>query len=127
MTIKKYIIMSLKRQLQFKYQNFLNALKTLALPGWMTGVGSRATLSVIVLLLGSAYVFQTSSAATRGYEMANLERQMASLETDMQKITVAVAKASSLTVLDAKLKDSKMVVVSTVKHLNVNSGEMALR
>jgi len=127
MTIKNNITMSLKRQLQFKYQNFVNALKSFSLPGWMTGVACRATLSAVVLLLGSAYVFQTSSAATRGYEMANLERQMASLETDMQKINVAVAKASSLTVLDAKLKDSKMVAVSTVKHLNVNSGEMALR
>lgn len=119
--------MSFKRQLQFKYQNFINAIRTITLPSWMTGVSSRATLSILVLLLGSAYIFQTNSAATRGYEMASLEKQIASLDSDIQKINVAVAKESSLSVLDVKLKNTQMVAVGTVKHLNVSGGEMALR
>jgi len=93
----------------------------------MNGVVCRATLSVAVILLGSAYVFQTSSAATRGYEMANLEKQIASLEAEIQKTNVLVAKANSLSVIDAKLQDTKMVAITSIKHLNVNNGEMALR
>ena len=119
--------MSFKRQLQFKYQNFINAIQSLSLPVWMTGVACRASLSIAVFLLGSAYVFQTSSAATRGYEMAKLEKQIASLESEIQKTNVAVAKANSLSVIDAKLKDTKMVAVTSVKYLNVNNGEMAFR
>ena len=119
--------MSFKRQLQFKYQNFINAMQSLSLPLWMTGVVCRATLSVAVVLLGFAYVFQTSTAATRGYEMANLEKKIASLEGEIQKINVLVAKANSLSVIDAKLKDTKMVAITSIKHLNVNNIEMALR
>ncbi len=119
--------MSLKRQLQFKYQNFINALQSLSLPGWMTGAVSRSTLLALILLLGGAYIFQTNSAATRGYEMANLEKQIAGLESDIQKVNVAVAKESSLAALDAKLKNTKMVAVSEVKFLNINSNEIALR
>lgn len=119
--------MSLKRQLQFKYQNLVNAFKSLSLPTWMTGVSSRATLSVLVLLLGSAYILQTNAAATRGYEMANLEQKISSLEFDIQKVNVAVSKNSSLAVLEEKISNTKMVAVGTVKHLNVSGGEMALR
>lgn len=119
--------MSFRRQLQFKYQNLLNAFKSLSLPTWMNSVASRVVLSGLVLLLGSAYIFQTSAAATRGYEMASLEKQMSNLEADIQKVSVAIAKESSLAALDVKLENTKMVAVSGVKFINTNSGEMALR
>jgi hypothetical protein len=117
--------MSFKRQLQFKYQNFVNFLKSLSLPEWMTGVAVRATLSVLVMGLSMAYILQTSSAAIRGYEMASLEEQITGLETDIQKVGVETAKYSSLAILQTQLKDTKMVAAGAVKHLTVSGNEMA--
>jgi len=119
--------MSLKRQLQYKYHNFIQGLKSLALPEWMTGASARLVLSTVVVLLGSAYVFQTSAAATRGYEMASLEKQMAGLETEIQKIEVDVAKNSSLIAISSRLPETKMVELGQVKYFTPLNNEMAKR
>lgn len=119
--------MSLKRQLQYKYHNLIQGMKSLALPEWMTGTAVRLILSSVVVLFGSAYVFQTSAAATRGYEMASLEKQMASLETEIQKIEVEVAKSSSLAAISARLVETKMAELGPVKFFTPFGNEMAKR
>lgn len=119
--------MSLKRQLENQYRNLMYSLKTMAMPVWLDAIWVKATLLSVVVLFGFMYLVQTNNTATSGYEIHNLEKQLSILDTDVQKIEIAIASESAMPNIQKRLQGTNMVGVEKIFHLSVVGAEVAMR
>lgn len=111
--------MTIKRQIQFKYHNFISALRFLSLPKWIDGNTIRFVFVGVIVLVGAAYVFKTTSSTTSGYELHKLETQTAALEQDIEKTNIQIAENSSLSNIQDRLAKMDMVAAGGIKYLSV--------
>jgi cell division protein YceG involved in septum cleavage len=117
--------MSIKRQIQHKYRNFVHAIETIAVPAWVTSRTTRVSLLAVILFFGIAYIVNTTSSATSGYQMHELEKQKLSLETEVQKLQVEIADRSSMSSISSRLAKLNMVEASNIKYLIVKNTPVA--
>ena len=80
-------------------------------PSGLVALKFACGLWVLVALCGIIFVAQTSSAAKSGYQMHDLENQVAGLHTEIHKMEVDIADYSSMGSIQNRLKDSGMVAV----------------
>ena len=109
--------MSFKRLVKYKFQGLPNYVDSLALPKWVNSLKIRLWLMGLVALSGIIFVAQTSTAAKSGYQMHDLENQVASLNTEIHKMEVDIADYSSMGSIQNRLKDSGMVAVGKIKYV----------
>lgn len=109
--------MSLKRQIQFKYQNLMHSLQTISVPAWLISRAARLGLFSIIFIFSIAYIINTAASATTGYQVHELEKQTATLETEVQKLQVEIADNSSISSISSRLVKLNMVEGSNVKYL----------
>ncbi len=117
--------MSLKRQIQFKYKNFITSLRAISLPKWVTSKSTRVILSLTIISFGIAYVLNTTSSATSGYEMNKLEKQVEALEIEVQKLQVEVASNSSIGNIQTRLTKLNMVEATGIKYFTLKNTAVA--
>ena len=117
--------MSLKRQIQYKYKNFISSARSVSLPKWVTSKSTRVILSLIIVFFGVAYVLNTTASATGGFEMNKLEKQVEALEAEVQKLQVEIASNSSIGEIQARLTKLNMVEASGIKYLPVKNTAVA--
>ena len=117
--------MSIKRQIQSKYRNLAHSLQTISIPRWITSKTTRLGLLSIIFLFGLAYIINTTSSATSGYQMHELEKQKLSLETEVQKLQVEIADNSSMSSISSRLVKLNMTEVSNVKYLTIKNTPVA--
>lgn len=117
--------MSLKRQIQFKYKNFIASLRSFSLPKWMFSKSTRIILSLLVVIFGVAYVLNTSSSATSGFAMHKLEKEVEALQIEVQKLQVEVASNSSIGNIEFRLTKLNMVPAGNIKYLSVKNTAVA--
>jgi hypothetical protein len=115
MTIKN--TMSLKRQIQFKYQNLMHSLQTISVPAWLTSRTARLGLFSVIFIFSIAYIINTAASATTGYQVHELEKQTATLQTEVQKLQVEIADSSSINSISSRLVKLNMVEGNNVKYL----------
>lgn len=111
--------MTIKRQIQYKYMNFVNAFRFLSLPKWIDGKAIRFVLVGIIVVVGGAYIFKTTSSTTSGYELHKLETQTLALEQDIEKTNIQIAENSSLSNIESRLAKMDMVAASGIKYMAV--------
>ncbi len=109
--------MSLKRQIQFKYKSLVRSLQTISLPEWLTSRTARVALVSIIFLFSIAYIINTTSSATTGYQMNELEKQTQALQTDVQKLQVEIADNSSMNNIQSRLAKLNMTEAVGIKYL----------
>lgn len=97
---------------------FLQTIRYVSLPAWLTGKAARYCYLGILVLLFAVYVCQTSSAAGSGYEMRDLQGKVDSLREDIQKIEVSVAAYSSMSSLERQIAKTGMIKVENMRYLN---------
>lgn len=117
--------MSIKRQIKFKYQNLIRSLQTIRVPAWLTSKTARLGLVSIIFIFSMAYIINTASSATSGYQMHELEKQTLALETEVQKLQVEIADNSSMNSISSRLVKLNMTEVSSVKYLTVKNTPVA--
>lgn len=110
--------MSLKRRIEFKYNHFVNAIRCFKLPVWLDTKAVRIVLVGIIVFVGSAYIIKTTTSATSGYEMHELEKQAASLDSDIQKTQIEIADYSSINSIQSRLAKMNMVAVGNIEYFN---------
>lgn len=113
--------MSIKRQIQFKYRSLARSLQTISIPRWLTSKTARLGLFSIILLFSIAYIINTTSSATSGYQMRELEKQTLSLETEVQKLQVEIADNSSMSSISSRLVKLNMIEASSIKYLTTKN------
>ncbi len=117
--------MSLKRQLQYKYQNFKFSVQTISLPNWLTHRGIRVSMLLLIFFFSGAYILNMTSSATSGYEMRVLEKQAQTLEMEVRKLEVEIADNSSMTSIASRLGQLNMVEASAINHLAAQHNSVA--
>ncbi len=90
-------------------------------------VPARISLLSVALFFVVLYVFQTSAIATRGYAIAELERDLHGLEVEQKKLDVQLAENQSLQQLEERLGDMKFVATSDITYVGVADTSFALR
>lgn len=117
--------MSLKRQIQFRYQGMVRSLQTISLPKWLTSKITRLALFSIIFLFSFAYIIKTTASATSGYQMHELEKQTSALETEVQKLQVEIADNSSMNNIQSRLAKLNMIEANGIKYFKVKNTEVA--
>lgn len=117
--------MSIKRQIQFKYTNFINSIKFLSLPGWFDSRAIRIFLIGAIVLVGSAYIIKTTSSTTTGYEMHKLEKEVAALDSEIQRTQIEIADYSSINSIQGRLAKMNMVEAGGIKYLGAKDVAVA--
>jgi len=117
--------MSIKRQIQSKYKSLMHSLQTISMPGWLTSKTARLSLVSIIFLFGTAYIINTAASATSGYQMHELEKRTALLETEVQKLQVEIADNSSMSSISSRLVKLNMVEVNNIKYLVIKNTVVA--
>ena len=110
--------MSYKRQLQAHYQNFIDAVTTITIPEWVSGRAMRSTLFLSVMFLSVAYMMRINSAATSGYEIHSLEKQVSEANVEVQDLQIKIADAGSMYNIEKRLPELSMVMAGPVQRLN---------
>jgi len=113
--------MSYKRQLQAHYNNFINALSTISMPEWIVGRAMRASLLFFVVFMSVAYMVRINSASGTGYEINNLQKQVAESKADIDELNIQIADASSMGNIEKRLSYLNMVEMGKVSRYNQNS------
>ncbi len=119
--------MSIKRQLQFQYRHFIQAIYTWQLPRWLTCPATRLLLLLTVVIFGSAYIVKTASSAAGGYKIYDLENEISFLESDIKKLEVEIADNSSLYNIQKRLSNVSMVAVGKITYFDAMDKAMAKR
>ena len=113
--------MSLKRQLQYKYQNLISGIRYVSLPKWIDSFAIRLIFLGFLLIFGTAYIIKTASSATSGYEFTKLEKQVAAMENDIQKVQIEIADNSSIKNVQSRLVKMNMVAANGFKYLSTKA------
>ncbi len=117
--------MSLKRQIQFRYQGMVRSLQTINVPRWLTSKTARLGLFSIIFIFSFAYIIKTTSSATSGYQMNELEKQTLVLEIEVQKLEVEIADNSSMNNIQSRLVKLNMIEAVGIKYFTVKNTEVA--
>ena len=117
--------MSIKRQIQSKYRSLAHSLQTIKMPSWLTSKTTRLALFSIIFLFSIAYIVNTTSSATSGYQMRELEKQTAALEIEVQKLQVEIADNSSMNNIQSRLAKLNMIEAKNIKYFTVKNTEVA--
>ncbi len=119
--------MSLKRRLENQCQQFAFAIKSIDLPVWFNHSLVKAGLLSVTILFGVLYLLQTSTTATGGYEIRNLENKTDALSDEIQRVEIAVAEEGSMPNIQKRLSSVNMVAVENIKFVAPVGGAVALR
>lgn len=95
------------------------------MPAWLTSKTARLGLVSIIFIFSIAYIINTAASATTGYQLHELEKQTARLETEVQKLQVEIADNSSINSISSRLVKLNMVEMSNVKYLTTKNTVVA--
>lgn len=101
--------------------------KKIAVKQWLLSSSFRVLFLVFVTFLGLLFVWQTSSASTKGYTINDLEKRVISLERENQKLEFAIAKNRSLQSIMERLPQTGLVVADDVNYAILVGASVALR
>ncbi|KKQ79702.1 MAG: hypothetical protein UT02_C0026G0004 [Parcubacteria group bacterium GW2011_GWC2_38_7] len=72
------------------------------------------------------YLAQVNTIASKGFALRDLQRQIATLQLENEKLSVNVVELKSMNELNAKVADLKMVPITTVAYYK-NSEQVVAR
>ena len=85
----------------------------------------NVVLSIAVLSTGVFYLAQVNGLSTKGYRIRELERSVATLQTENKKLEVAVVEARSMATLDKKIGQFALVDSDKIEYFNSDNVAMA--
>ncbi len=101
--------------------------KKAVLQRWFVSTACRTTLMVLVAIFGLLYLFEMNSVSATGYDIANLERQVTTLEQENQDLDVHIAHYRSMPSIQDRLASMNLVPVDSVQYVNAMGSIVARR
>lgn len=98
-------------------------VKNFNLPMWTDSLAIRGVLLGLIVLVAVGYVFKTNSLSTSGYKTYDLDKQISVLQQDVDQLQTQVAEAQSLTTINKRLGEIKMVQATDIKYLSAEVGQ----
>jgi hypothetical protein len=90
--------------------------------------GGKALLAVFAALVagfGAGYLAQVNAASTKGYEIRALEREIAELKEEGERIELKVAQEQSVQAVETKVKGMGMVPTEQVDYVMAVAPQVA--
>ena len=84
-------------------------------------------LACVAILAGIGYIVQVSADATKGYQIRDLEKQVADLKDQQQKAELQSAAGQSVQAVEDKVQGLGMVPTSSVDYLSDAPPSVAVR
>lgn len=113
--------MFLKRRIKYQFQGYkrmiLYKLRFFVLPIWMTGAFARVAYSAVFILIIVGYIGQIVSSSGSGYEMRDLQKNVAILRVEIQKLNVKTTEYKAITNLNERVESFGMVAVNNIIHI----------
>jgi len=84
---------------------------------------------LVVLFIGSIamYLFEVNSIAVKGFRVRDLEKQIAELRYENEKLQLQAVELKSMTDLSAKVIELEMVPVEEITYLDTTGQVVARR
>lgn len=108
--------MSLKRKITYQIDSLRNYLYNLELPNWFSSRSMRLVLSFSVVVFAAGYVYQISSTAVSGYTINDLQKQVETLQKDIQKVEVEQADYGSMKNIQSRADSLGMVALANPEY-----------
>jgi hypothetical protein len=106
--------MSLEARLRYQYNNLLSLADALSLPQWMFSLPARLVMLALIVVFSVGYVFQISALSTSGYVIHGLEKKVALVSSETQKLSTEVASYQSMASIQKRLNELSMRSASTI-------------
>ena len=81
----------------------------------------RVILLALCVACGILYVAHMSAMSTKGYDIAGLQKQIATLQGENERLAVEIAKNSSMSNVQSRLAMLQLVPVDHVDYVNVGA------
>ena len=102
-------------------KNPIAKLKTIANEGnWVARL-----LLITTVTIGASYIWQVNVAATSGYTMRDLEREIATLEHDNERLELEVSRLQSVDSVTTRMQMLGLVEVNDVRYVDVSDTSFA--
>lgn len=82
---------------------------------------------IFICIIGLLSLFQTNSIATKGYEVAEHEKELASLKKENQKLLIELADIKSINNLESKVDKFSAVDAKDIVYVVSGSGVVAMK
>lgn len=83
-------------------------------------------LVVLICLFGFLYIFEVNNAATKGFDIRNMEKTIQELKDSNEKLRIREAELRSMYNIEGKTKDLNMTAPKDVSYLTL-PGNMAMK
>ena len=101
--------------------------KRQAVKRWLFGTSSRVALILCIVVFGVMYLMKTSTLATKGYAISDLQKQMNELEQENERVQVRIAQYGSMANIEERLKSMSLVAVDQVEYISPPQSVVARR
>lgn len=109
--------MSIRLRVRYSVRSFVGFFYGLSVPEYLTGTATKSIICLTLVVLTIGYVFQISLLTTGGYEIANLEKKLAVLSDESQKLNSEAASYQSLSSVQERIKNLKMVPAAEITYI----------
>lgn len=92
---------------------------------WRQKTACRTVMLGLCIAVGVLYVVQMSGVSTKGYDIAQLQKEIQALENENQRLAVEIAKHSSITRVRERMGEMKLVAADT--YVFVSTGKTVAR
>lgn len=113
--------MSVNSRLRYHYRSLIRAWALWRVPTSIDTMKVRALLIISVLFIGCGFIMKTSELSTTGYHIHDLEKQVASLEGDAERLQMEIATLQSMPNINRRLQSMNMVQPEAVTYLTNGS------
>ncbi len=87
----------------------------------------RMALCGMILMFGVGYSVLTSSTATKGYELSDVEQQVYDLREENQRLRLSIAEHRSLQNIQSKINTLGLVPVEKINYVSTLGPSVAQR
>ncbi|KKQ27309.1 MAG: Membrane-fusion protein [Candidatus Magasanikbacteria bacterium GW2011_GWC2_37_14] len=94
---------------------------------WLINTGCRGFLFCLIVVLGMLFIWQTSSASTKGFAINDLQKKISDLEKESQKLDLEIAEQRSLKNIENRVSELGLVAADNVKYVTILGTAVARR
>lgn len=98
--------MSIKLRLKYRFRSVRQFVDSVSLPDWVWSTSTKGAVAVLIVVMSVGYMFQINTLGTSGYVVHTLEKQIAAVNDETQKLNSELASAESLSNVKERLQVS---------------------
>lgn len=92
-------------------------LESFTLPAWVWNGLTKGIVASLIVVVGLGYLFQINNLSTSGYIVNTLEKEVAAVNDETEKLASQVAEEQSLTSVQKRLQGIAMVKATDIRYI----------